>query len=118
LDVSDTQVFIVGGIGHASGNDGFVVVANKTDGNPFYFLKIVSRENDAYTGGARVNSAAQAVNVYRDCAYITGYAENYYLEYEPLNPTATPNPVRSTTSNIITDKEPPYWRETLLEIIR
>jgi hypothetical protein len=102
LDVSDTQVFIVGGIGHDSGgNDGFVVVANKTDGNPFYFLKIVSRENDAYTGGARVNSAAQAVNVYRDCAYITGYAENYYLEYEPLNPTATPNPVRSTTSNII-----------------
>jgi plastocyanin len=107
LDVSDTQVFIVGGIGHASGNDGFVVVANKTDGNPFYFLKIVSRENDAYTGGARVNSAAQAVNVYRDCAYITGYAENYYLEYEPLNPTATPNPVRSTTSNIIIDKETP-----------
>jgi hypothetical protein len=108
LDVSDTQVFIVGGIGHDSGgNDGFVVVANKTDGNPFYFLKIVSRENDAYTGGARVNSAAQAVNVYRDCAYITGYAENYYLEYEPLNPTATPNPVRSTTSNIIIDKETP-----------
>jgi plastocyanin len=108
LDVSDTQVFIVGGIGHDSGdNDGFVVVANKTDGNPFYFLKIVSRENDAYKGGARVNSAAQAVNVYRDCAYITGYAENYYLEYEPLNPTATPNPVRSTTSNIIIDKETP-----------
>jgi plastocyanin len=107
LDVSDTQVFIVGGIGHDYGNDGFVVVANKTDGNPFYFLKIVSRENDAYTGGARVNSAAQAVNVYRDCAYITGYAENYYLEYEPLNPTATPNPVRSTTSNIIIDKETP-----------
>jgi plastocyanin len=100
LDVSDTQVFIVGGIGHDYGNDGFVVVANKTDGNPFYFLKIVSRENDAYKGGARVNSAAHAVNVYRDCAYITGYAENYYLEYEPLNPTATPNPVRSTTSNI------------------
>jgi plastocyanin len=107
LDVSDTQVFIVGGIGYASSNDGFVVVANKTDGNPFYFLKIVSRENDAYTGGARVNSAAQAVNVYRDCAYITGYAENYYLEYEPLNPTATPNPVSSTTSNIIIDKETP-----------
>ena len=107
LDVSDTQVFIVGGIEHASGNDGFVVVANKTDGNPFYFLKIVSRENNAYKGGARVNSAAQAVNVYRDCAYITGYAENYYLEYEPLNPTATPNPVRSTTSNIIIDKETP-----------
>jgi plastocyanin len=107
LDVSDTQVFIVGGIGHDYGNDGFVVVANKTDGNPFYFLKIVSRENDAYKGGARVNSAAHAVNVYRDCAYITGYAENYYLEYEPLNPTATPNPVRSTTSNIIIDKETP-----------
>lgn len=113
LDVSDTQVFIVGGIEYDYDNDGdfdndgFVVVANKTDGNPFYFLKIVSRENDAYTGGARVNSAAQAVNVYRDCAYITGYAENYYLEYEPLNPTATPNPVRSTTSNIIIDKETP-----------
>jgi plastocyanin len=107
LDVSDTQVFIVGGISHDYGNDGFVVVANKTDGNPFYFLKIVSRENDAYTGGARVNSAAQAVNVYRDCAYITGYAENYYLEYEPLNPTATPNPVSSNTSYIIIDKETP-----------
>jgi plastocyanin len=107
LDVSDTQVFIVGGIVYASGNDGFVVVANKTDGNPFYFLKIVSRENDAYTGGARVNSAAYAVNVYRDCAYITGYAENYYLEYEPLNPTATSNPVKSTTSKIIEDKETP-----------
>jgi plastocyanin len=107
LDVSDTQVFIVGGIEHDYGNDGFVVVANKTDGNPFYFLKIVSRENNAYKGGARVNSAAQAVNVYRDCAYITGYAENYYLEYEPLNPTATPNPVRSTTSSIIIDKETP-----------
>jgi plastocyanin len=111
LDVSDTQVFIVGGIGHDYGNDGFVVVANKTDGNPFYFLKIVSRENDAYTGGARVNSAAQAVNVYRDCAYITGYAENYYLEYEPLNPTATPNPVRSTTSNIIIGEETPILEE-------
>jgi plastocyanin len=107
LDVSDTQVFIVGGIEHASGNDGFVVVANKTDGKPFYFLKIVSRENDAYKGGARVNSAAYAVNVYLDCAYITGYAENYYLEYEPLNPTATPNPVRSTTSNIIIGEETP-----------
>ena len=107
LDVSDTQVFIVGGIRHDYGNDGFVVVANKTDGNPFYFLKIVSRENDAYKGGARVNSAAYAVNVYRDCAYITGYAENYYLEYEPLNPTATPIPVSSTTSNIIIDKETP-----------
>jgi hypothetical protein len=113
LDVSDTQVFIVGGIEYDydndkyPDNDGFVVVANKTDGNPFYFLKIVSRENDAYKGGARVNSAAHAVNVYRDCAYITGYAENYYLEYEPLNPTATPNPVRSTTSNIIIDKETP-----------
>jgi hypothetical protein len=105
LDVSDTQVFIVGGIEHASGNDGFVVVANKTDGNPFYFLKIVSRENNAYTGGARVNSAAQAVNVYRDCAYITGYAENYYLEYEPLNPTATPTPVTSITSTIPTGTE-------------
>jgi plastocyanin len=100
LDVSDTQVFIVGGIGHDYGNDGFVVVANKTDGNPFYFLKIVSRENNAYEGGARVNSAALAVNVYLDCAYITGYAENYYLEYEPLNPTAKPIPVRSTTPNI------------------
>jgi hypothetical protein len=111
LDVSDTQVFIVGGIEHASGYDGFVVVANKTDGNPFYFLKIVSRENDAYTGGARVNSAAQAVNVYRDCAYITGYAENYYLEYEPLNPTPTPNPVKSTISKIIEDKEPPILEE-------
>ena len=111
LDVSDTQVFIVGGIGHDYGNDGFVVVANKTDGNPFYFLKIVSRENDAYTGGARVNSAAYAVNVYRDCAYITGYAENYYLEYEPLNPTATPNPVRSTTSNIIIGEETPILEE-------
>jgi plastocyanin len=113
LDVSDTQVFIVGGIEYDSDNDrypendGFVVVANKTDGNPFYFLKIVSRENDAYKGGARVNSVAYAVNVYRDCAYITGYAENYYLEYEPLNPTATPNPVRSTTSNIIINKETP-----------
>jgi plastocyanin len=105
LDVSDTQVFIVGGIEHASGNDGFVVVANKTDGNPFYFLKIVSREENAYTGGARVNSAAQAVNVYRDCAYITGYAENYYLEYEPLNPTATPTPVTSITSTIPTGTE-------------
>jgi plastocyanin len=107
LDVSDTQVFIVGGIGHDYGNDGFVVVANKTDGNPFYFLKIVSREKNAYTGGARVNSVAYAVNVYRDCAYITGYAENYYLEYEPLNPTAKPIPVGSTTSNIIIDKETP-----------
>jgi outer membrane protein assembly factor BamB len=64
LDVSDTQVFIVGGIEYDydndkyPDNDGFVVVANKTDGNPFYFLKIVSRENDAYKGGARVNSAA------------------------------------------------------------
>jgi hypothetical protein len=106
LDVSDTQVFIVGGIEHnPRDNDGFVVVANKTDGNPFYFLKIVSRENNAYTGGARVNSAAQAVNVYRDCAYITGYAENYYLEYEPLNPTATPNPVTSITSTIPTGTE-------------
>jgi plastocyanin len=112
LDVSDTQVFIVGGIEHDSGgNDGFVVVANKTDGNPFYFLKIVSRENDAYTGGARVNSAAQAVNVYRDCAYITGYAENYYLEYEPLNPTATPDPVRSRTSSIIIGVETPILEE-------
>jgi plastocyanin len=111
LDVSDTQVFIVGGIGHASGYDGFVVVANKTDGNPFYFFKIVSRGNDAYTGGARVNSVAQAVNVYRDCAYITGYAENYYLEYEPLNPTATPNPVGSTTSNIIIGEETPILEE-------
>jgi hypothetical protein len=107
LDVSDTQVFIVGGIGHDIGNDGFVVVANKTDGKPFYFLKIVSRENDAYTGGARVDSAAYAVNVYRDCAYITGYAENYYLEYEPLNPTATPEPVSSRTSSIITGVETP-----------
>jgi plastocyanin len=107
LDVSDTQVFIVGEIVHNSGNDGFVVVANKTDGNPFYFLKIVSRENDAYKGGARVNSAALAVNVYSDCAYITGYAENYYLEYEPLNPTATPNPVSSRTSSIIIGKETP-----------
>jgi hypothetical protein len=117
LDVSDTQVFIVGGIEYdltdSPDNDGFVVVANKTDGNPFYFLKIVSRENDAYKGGARVNSAAQAVNVYRDCAYITGYAENYYLEYEPLNPTATPNPVRSTTSNIIIDEETPILEEKL-----
>jgi plastocyanin len=112
LDVSDTQVFIVGSIDHASGGvDGFVVVANKTDGNPFYFLKIVSRQNDAYTGGARVDSAAIGVNVYRDCAYITGYAENYYLEYEPLNPTATPNPVRSTTSNIIIGVEPPILEE-------
>jgi hypothetical protein len=93
------------------GSDGFVVVANKTDGNPFYFLKIVSRENDAYTGGARVNSAAQAVSVYRDCAYITGYAENYYLEYEPLNPTATPEPVSSITSSIITGVETPILEE-------
>ncbi len=107
LALSDTQVFIVGGIEHSSGYDGFVLVANKTDGNPFYFLKIVSREGDAYSGGVRVNSAAQAVNVYVDCAYITGYAENYYLEYEPLNPTATPNPVRSTTSNIPTNEESP-----------
>ncbi len=84
-----------------------MLVANKTDGNPFYFLKIVSRELDAYSGGVRVNSAANAVNVYGDCAYITGYAENYYLEYEPLNPTATPNPVRSTTSNIPTNEESP-----------
>jgi plastocyanin len=114
LDVSDTQVFIVGEIVHNSGNDGFVVVANKTDGKPFYFLKIVSRENDAYKGGTRVNSAAQAVNVYRDCAYITGYAENYYLEYEPLNSTATPNPVRSTTSNIITDKEDPILEKNFV----
>jgi hypothetical protein len=111
LDVSDTQVFIVGGIRHASGYDGFVVVANKTDGNPFYFLKIVSRENDAYTGGARVNSVAQAVSVYRDCAYITGYAENYYLEYEPLNPTATPEPVSSRTSNIIIGVETPILED-------
>jgi hypothetical protein len=111
LDVSDTQVFIVGGIEYDydndkyPDNDGFVVVANKTDGNPFYFLKIVSRENNAYKGGARVNSAAQAVNVYGDCAYITGYAENYYLEYEPLNPTAKPNPVSSTTSIITIGEE-------------
>jgi hypothetical protein len=59
LDVSDTQVFIVGGIEHASGNDGFVVVANKTDGNPFYFLKIVSRENNAYTGGAKLSRSSR-----------------------------------------------------------
>jgi plastocyanin len=111
LDVSDTQVFIVGEIEGAYGYDGFVVVANKTDGNPFYFLKIVSRQNDAYTGGARLSSAAIGVNVYRDCAYITGYAGNYYLEYEPLNPTATPNPVRSTTSNIIIGVEPPILEE-------
>ena len=116
LDVSDTQVFIVGGIEYDydndkyPDNDGFVVVANKIDGNPFYFLKIVSRENDAYKGGARVNSAALAVNVYSDCAYITGYAENY-LEYEPLNPTATSIPVRSTTSNIIIGGETPILEE-------
>jgi hypothetical protein len=107
LDVSDTQVFIVGGIAHEDENDGFVIVANKTDGNPFYFLKIVSREGNAYTGGARVNSAAHAVRVYGDCAYITGYAENYYLEYEPLNPVSTSTPVPSNTSSIDTLEEEP-----------
>jgi plastocyanin len=120
LDVSDTQVFIVGGIEYDydndkyPDNDGFVVVANKIDGKTFYFLKIVSRENDAYKGGARVNSAAQAVNVYRDCAYITGYAENYYLEYEPLNPTAKPIPVGSKTPNIIIDKEDPILEKNFV----
>ncbi len=101
LDVSDTQVFIVGGIFiDERDTDGFVVVANKTDGLPFYFLKIVSREGNAYTGGPRVNSVAEGVRVYRDCAYITGQSENYYLEYEPLNPTGTSTTILSTISGI------------------
>ena len=65
--------------------DGNVIVLDKSDGTSKYFLKIVSMENNAYDVARRVNSVAHGVDAYQDCAYLTGMAENYYLEYHLLN---------------------------------
>ncbi len=52
-----------------------------------YFFRLASLRGEADRGGERDMSAVLEAGSYKGYAYITGVADNYYLEYDPLNPS-------------------------------
>lgn len=93
-------LYVVGFIGENPdpnmAGDGFVIaVEAKTPDTVFepemlevqYFLRLASLMGEASGGGQKGISAVLGAGSYNGYAYITGSADNYYLEYGPFNPS-------------------------------